>query len=67
MLLTTGQAARETGYSIRTIKRWIVSGALKGEQGPGGHWRVDSDSLAGLRRNDKTRTMALDIIMRARA
>lgn len=42
---TTGEAARILGVGLNTIKRWIISGDLRGVLTPGGHWRIPEDEL----------------------
>ena len=39
-LITPGQAARITGFSDGTIRRWCREGRIKSYITPGGHFRV---------------------------
>jgi len=48
--VTTGEAARELGVGLNTIKRWIANGDLQGIQTPGGHWRIPEAALHGFMR-----------------
>jgi len=40
MYLTTGEAAKECGVKLNTIKNWIRNGNISAIQTPGGHWRI---------------------------
>jgi excisionase family DNA binding protein len=48
--MTTGEVARILGVGLNTVKRWISSGALRGVQTPGGHWRISKEELSGFMR-----------------
>jgi len=48
--VTTGEAARQLGVGLNTIKRWISNGDLRGIQTPGGHWRIPESALLGFMR-----------------
>jgi excisionase family DNA binding protein len=43
-MLTTGQAARQLGVSIPTVKRWLERGTLEGSA-VGGRWLVTQRSV----------------------
>ncbi|WP_433508437.1 MerR family DNA-binding transcriptional regulator [Pseudonocardia halophobica] len=44
--MTSGQLAKELGLSLRTIQRYIASGAITPElRTPGGHTRWDPDAV----------------------
>lgn len=46
--LTIGDAARLTGYSIKTLRRWADEGKVRSERSPGGQrlfLREDVDAL----------------------
>lgn len=45
MYLTTGEAAKQCGVKLNTIKNWIRSGELTAIQTPGGHWRIPRASF----------------------
>lgn len=47
MLVSSGEAAKELGVSMRTLYRWEAEGKIVAERTPGGHRRYD---LAKLRR-----------------
>lgn len=48
-VLTTGQAARLCGVSIRTLKRWLERGELGGYRLPvSGEWRIRREELASF-------------------
>ncbi|MEU7813870.1 MerR family DNA-binding transcriptional regulator [Pseudonocardia sp. NPDC049154] len=45
-LVTSGQLAKELGLSLRTIQRYIASGAITPElRTPGGHTRWDPEKV----------------------
>jgi excisionase family DNA binding protein len=39
------EACRYAGLSRNTIKVMLLDGKLSGERTPGGHWRVDRESI----------------------
>ncbi len=43
--VTTGEAAKCLGVTVKTVKRWIASGDLRGVQTLGGHWRIPEAAL----------------------
>ena len=43
--LRIGDASKYASLSPKTIKRMLADGQLRGERTPGGHWRVDRDSI----------------------
>ena len=43
--LKISDASRYAGLSPKTIKRMLTKGYLRGERTPGGHWRVDRESI----------------------
>jgi len=43
--LRVGQAAKYASLCPKTIKNMILKGELRGDRTPGGHWRVDRDSI----------------------
>lgn len=48
--ITTGEAARLLGYTdTRSIVRLIDLAEITGHRTPGGHWRVDRESVLGAR------------------
>jgi len=49
-VLTTREAAKLLGVSLRTIQLWVESGVLKAWKTAGGHRRISSDSVDALRR-----------------
>jgi putative resolvase len=46
--LTIGDAARITGYSIKTLRRWADEGKVRAERSPGNHWMFDRDDVSAL-------------------
>jgi excisionase family DNA binding protein len=46
--LTTQQAAKYLGVSIRTLYRWEDSGLLKPRRTPGGHRRYSREDIDAL-------------------
>jgi len=54
--LSTAEAARELGVSIKTVQQWMEKGVISGWKTAGGHRRVNVDevrSLAASRRRDR--------------
>lgn len=47
-LLSTRQAAKLLGVSVRTIQLWVEQGLLSAWKTPGGHRRIVQESLLGL-------------------
>ena len=43
--LRVKEAAKYASLSPRTIKRMLEMGQLRGDRTPGGHWRVDKESI----------------------
>jgi excisionase family DNA binding protein len=43
--LKTVEACTYASLSPKTIKRMVMEGQLRGERTPGGHWRIDRDSI----------------------
>jgi excisionase family DNA binding protein len=43
--LSITDAADYAGLSRKTVKRMLDSGALCGDRTPGGHWRIDRESI----------------------
>ena len=52
--LTTREAARILGVSVRSIQQWSEKGALESWKTDGGHRRISHDSVAKLRIKLKT-------------
>ena len=46
--LTMKDAALRTGYTVRTLKRYIEVRRLTAYKGPGGHLRLKSTDVDGL-------------------
>jgi len=46
--LTMNDAAARTGYTVRTLERYIAAGRLPAYKGPGGHLRLKSTDVDGL-------------------
>jgi excisionase family DNA binding protein len=46
--LTMKDAAARTGYTVRTLERYIDCGRLLAYKGPGGHLRLKSTDVDGL-------------------
>jgi excisionase family DNA binding protein len=46
--LTIGDAAKLTGYSIKTIRRWADEGKVRFERSPGGHRLINRDDVNAL-------------------
>jgi excisionase family DNA binding protein len=43
--LRISDASRYASLDRKTIKRMLVEGLLRGDRTPGGHWRVDRESI----------------------
>jgi len=43
--LRISEACKYAGLCKNTVKRMLYDGLLIGERTPGGHWRVDRDSI----------------------
>jgi len=43
--ISIAEAARRTGYSNHTVKKWIAAGLLKAKVFPGGRWRIAVDEF----------------------
>ena len=43
--LSTGQAAEYSGLNRKTLYKMLEEGDLNGERTPGGHWRIDRESI----------------------
>jgi excisionase family DNA binding protein len=39
------EASAYAGLSRNTLKKMLLDGSLTGERTPGGHWRVDRESI----------------------
>ena len=49
MKISIGQAAKELGVSIPTLRRWEADGIIQSERTPKGHRRYDLAQLRGLK------------------
>lgn len=47
-LLTTREAARHLGVSLRTIQLWVEAGTLAAGRTPGGHRRIRMSAVTAL-------------------
>ena len=43
--LRVSDACRYASLNRKTIRHMLVEGLLRGERTPGGHWRVDRESI----------------------
>jgi len=43
--LRVSAACKYASLSRKTLKRMLIEGDLRGERTPGGHWRVDRESI----------------------
>lgn len=48
--VTTGQAADMIGVHPETVKRYAEAGLITGHKTPGGHYRLNRDSVENLKR-----------------
>lgn len=48
------EAAALLRVDARTVKRWAQQGMLHGFRTPGGHWRIDEESLRRMQDGDQT-------------
>ncbi|WP_246793218.1 helix-turn-helix domain-containing protein [Burkholderia perseverans] len=66
-ILTTAEAAKLLGVSIRTVQLWVEGGTLASWKTPGGHRRVRRASVeAAIRRQASSRGSALVVVIAAR-
>ena len=56
MRISIGQAAKELGVSIPTLRRWEAEGKIHAERTPKGHRRYDLAQLRGLKPYEASRT-----------
>lgn len=56
MKVSIGQAAKELGVSISTLRRWEAEGKIRAERTPKGHRRYDIKQLHGLKPYEASRT-----------
>ena len=56
MRVSIGQAAKELGVSIPTLRRWEAEGKIRSERTPKGHRRYDLAQLHGLKPYEAGRT-----------
>ena len=64
-MLTMREACRELNVHRDTMRKYLNQGLIQGTKLPGGHWRIDSDSLRRFRQNED-REKALDLMRRKR-
>jgi len=46
--LRMGEAMGRLGVSRKTLRKYCVQGLVRADKLPGGHWRIDSESLDGI-------------------
>ena len=56
MKVSIGQAAKELGVSIPTLRRWEAQGKIRPERTPSGHRRYDLAQLRGLKPYETSKT-----------
>jgi len=56
MKISIGQAAKELGVSIPTLRRWEAEGKIHSERTPNGHRRYDLAQLRGLKPYEASKT-----------
>ncbi|RPI30592.1 MAG: IS607 family transposase [Chloroflexota bacterium] len=56
MKVSIGQAAKELGVSIPTLRRWEAEGKIQAERTPKGHRRYDLAQLRGLKPYETSNT-----------
>jgi excisionase family DNA binding protein len=54
--ISIGQAAKELGVSIPTLRRWEAEGKIQAERTPNGHRRYDLAQLRGLKPYETSKT-----------
>lgn len=61
-LLSTRQAAQVLGVSVRTIQLWVEQGLLHAWKTPGGHRRIEQNSLLQLLQQKQRETPLLNLV-----
>ncbi|WP_337879609.1 helix-turn-helix domain-containing protein [Rheinheimera sp.] len=61
-LLSTRQAAQVLGVSVRTIQLWVEQGLLHAWKTPGGHRRIDQQSLLQLLQQKQREMPLLNLV-----
>ena len=61
-LLSTRQAAQVLGVSVRTIQLWVEQGLLHAWKTPGGHRRIDQQSLLSLLQQKQQEIPLLNLV-----
>jgi putative resolvase len=56
MKIRIGQAAKELGVSIPTLRRWEAEGKIQSARTPHGHRRYDLTQLQGLKPYEASKT-----------
>ncbi len=56
MKISIGEAAKELGVSIHTLRRWEKEGKIQSERTPNGHRRYDAAQLRGLKPYEMSKT-----------
>jgi putative resolvase len=56
MRVSIGQASKELGVSIATLRRWEAEGRIQAERTPKGHRRYDTATLHGLKPYEASKT-----------
>lgn len=61
--LSTTEAARRLGVSTPTVQRWVDAGLLRAWRTPGGHRRVDAESVRALQADPQQDQARLDVVV----
>jgi excisionase family DNA binding protein len=57
--LKMSEACRYASLSRKTVKVMLMDGSLTGERTPGGHWRVDKESIDSWFGNVQEKAVAI--------
>jgi excisionase family DNA binding protein len=57
--LRISEASKYASLSPKTVKRMLLDGLFNGERTPGGHWRVDRESIDSWFSRGTTKAVAI--------
>ena len=62
-MLKMSEACKRLGVCRETMRSYLNAGYIQGRKLPGGHWRIDADSLESFKQ-DPVDQKALDLMRR---